>query len=296
MQRKFILKAIVLMTVFSLQLSAQQTLKDTVNETTFSEKKARPVPPWFARRLKVSAGIFIPVNNTKIKVGNESGSFGNTIDFEDDLGFEKSTGTFLGEVQWRASRRSRFDLSYFYFNRNSSYQLQKTIEFGENTYPVDAHVNSYFKTGIYRFTYGYAFLVNPKYELGVMIGAHVLLTDVGIRLAGETAQVGYKGKFDFMAPLPDFGLWGGYVIADKWAFNGSVSYLSLKIDNISGKIISYNLSFMYEALPNLDLSLGYSGLNFTLDVVKDNLAGYLKWGYNGPLLTASYCFGKKKTF
>jgi hypothetical protein len=299
MRRKFTLKPMLLtaLLTFSIQLSAQETSKDTINETSVnSEKKAKPVPPWFARRIKVSAGLFIPVNNTKIEVGNESGSFGNIIDFEDDLGFEKSTSTFLGEFQWRASRRSRFDLSYFYFSRNSSHQLQRTIEFGEHTYPVDAEVNSYFKTAIYRFTYGYAFLVNPKYELGVMIGAHILKTDVGISLKGETAQVGYKDDFGFTAPLPDFGIWGGYAISDRFAFNGSVSYLALKIDNVSGKIISYNLSFMYKALENLDVSMGYTGLNFKVDVVKDNLAGYLKWGYNGPMLTASYCFGKKKPF
>lgn len=53
---------------------------------------------------------------------------------------------------------------------------------------------------------------------------------------------------------------------------------------------------MYEVIPNLDLALGYTGLNFKVDVEKERLQGYFKWGYNGPSLTVSYSFGKKKPF
>lgn len=259
-------------------------------------KRPKPVPPWFARRIKVTAGLFIPVNNTKIEVGNQSGTFGTTIDFEDDLGFRKSSSTFLSDIQWRASRRSRFDLSFFHLERTTSYQLKKEIEFGDHTYPVDASVNSFFENNIYRFSYGYAFLLNPKYELGLMIGAHILRSNVGISLIGATAQLGYKDDFDFTAPLPDLGIWGGYAFTDKLALTGNVSYLSLKINDVSGKIISYNLSVMYEVIPNLDLALGYTGLNFDVDVQKKRLQGYFKWGYNGPSLTVSYAFGKRHPF
>lgn len=265
-------------------------------EELFLYKKPKPVPPWFVRRIKVSAGGVFPINNTKIEVGNQSGTFGTELDFENDLGFNKSTTTFLSDIQWRASRRSRFDLSYFYLNRNTSYQLQKTIEFGDHTYPVDASVNSFFKTNIYRFSYGYAFFLDPKYEFGLMIGAHVLKTEVGIGLLGATAEIGYRDDFDFTAPLPDAGIWGGYAVSDKFAVTGNLSYLSLKINDISGKIISYNLSIIYNVVPNLEVAAGYTGLNFTVDVQKERLQGYFKWGYNGPFISASYSFGKKKPF
>lgn len=266
------------------------------NTEDYLYKSPKPVPPWFARRLKVSAGLFIPVNNTKIEVGSQNGEFGTTVDFEDDLGFRKSSSTFLADIQWRASRRSRFDLSFFHLERTTSYQLKKEIEFGDHVYPVDASVNSFFENTIYRFSYGYALLLDPKYELGLMIGAHILRSNVGISLVGATAELGYKDDFDFTAPLPDVGIWGGYAFTDKLALTGNVSYLSLKINDISGKIISYNLSVMYEVLPNFDVAVGYTGLNFNVDVEKERLQGYFKWGYNGPSLTVSYSFGKKKPF
>ena len=66
----------------------------------------KPSPPWWVERFKVTAGMFFPVNNTSVKVGSPDGEFGTTIDFEDNLGFSKHTFTFLGDFQWRASRRS----------------------------------------------------------------------------------------------------------------------------------------------------------------------------------------------
>lgn len=259
-------------------------------------KRPKPTPPWFVRRFKLTAGAFFPVNNTKIEIGNSDGSKGTEIDFEDDLGFKKSTITFLGNFQWRASRRSRFDLGYFHLDRTTSRTLQKTIEFGDHTYPVNATVSSYFKVDIYQFSYGYAFLLGPKYELGLQIGIHTLGTGVGINLIGETAGVGYNDKFDFTAPLPDIGIWGGYAFTDKLALNGNVNYFSIKVNDFTGKIVSYNLSFMYQVIPDLSLALGYTGMNFTVDVVKTRMEGFLKWGYNGPTITASYSFGKRKPF
>lgn len=93
-------------------------------------------------------------------------------------------------------------------------------------------------------------------------------SDVGINFAGNTASIGYNDSFGFTAPLPDIRIWGGYAFTDKFALNGNISYLSVKIDNISGKIVSYNISLMYEVVKNLDLSLGSTGLNFIIDTHK----------------------------
>lgn len=279
-----------------VQEDQNSILTDNTTDDLNLYKKPKPTPPWFVRRFKLTAGAFFPVNNTKIEVGNRDGSFGTEIDFEDDLGFKKSTVTFLGNFQWRASRRSRFDLGFFHLDRTTTKQLQKTIEFGDNTYPVNATVSSYFKVDIYQFSYGYAFFLGPKYELGLQLGVHTLATGVGINLLGETAGVGYNDKFDFTAPLPDIGIWGGYAFTDKLALNGNVNYFSIKVNDIDGKIVSYNLSMMYQVIPDLSLALGYTGMNFTVDVVKTRTEGFLKWGYNGPTITASYAFGKRKPF
>ncbi len=257
-------------------------------------EKPKATAPWFVQRFKVAAGAFVPVNNTQIEVGSQDGSFGTTIDFENDLGYSKTTGTFLGDAQWRISRRSRLDFSYYHINRNSSHRLERDIEFEDKVYPVNAAAKSYFNTDIFRLSYGYALFSRPRFEAGLLVGVHVVRASVGLSATGTTGNIDLKSDFGFTAPLPDLGIWGGYVIAPRWSINGEVSYLSLKVDNVDGRLINYNIGVMYEVLKNFTLTLGYTGLNFRVDVDKDKYKGFFKWGYNGPSLVAAFAFGKKK--
>ena len=249
--------------------------------------------PWFVSRFKLSAGLFVAVNNTDVRVENATGTKGTNIDFENDLGFNRGIGTFLADAQWRASRRSRFDLSYYGIHRTAFYTLKKDIDFGDHTYAVDSRVNAFFNTDIYRFSYGYALLSKPRYEAGLLIGAHVIGAGVGIGISGANVN-SYSDAFSFTAPLPDVGVWGGYAINSRWAVNGEFSYLSLTVDNTKGRILSGYLNVTYRLPLLFEVSLGYTGFNFDVNTVRKNLSGDFKWSYNGPSLTGSYSFGKKK--
>jgi len=249
--------------------------------------------PWFVQRFKVSAGLFIPVNNTNIQVGLTGTVRGTEIDFEDDLGFNKTSVTFLGDLQWRASRRSRFDFSYYFINRKSTHTLDRDLIFGEDTFHVNNEVSSFFNTPIFRISYGYALLARPKFEAGLLVGVHVVGTKVGMSLSGAVSGE-RSTDFNVTAPLPDFGIWGGYEFSKHFALNAEADYFALTINDITGKIVAYDISLTYRILESFRVALGYSGLDCKVDAVKDNLTGNFKWGYNGPVITATYTFGRKK--
>ena len=97
-----------------------------------------------------------------------------------------------------------------------------------------------------------------------------------------------------LPPLPDLGTWGGYAITDQWAVNGAFNYFSLAIDNIDGRILSYHAGVTYRVLKSLSARLGYTGLNFKVNVTKERSRGDIRWGCNGPVLTVNYSFGKNK--
>lgn len=273
------------------EISAETTLPTTQN-TTENVQDVNPDDfPWHARRFKATAGAFFPVNNTEIEVGPNNGNPGTKIDLEKDLGFSKSSVSFMGTFEWRISRRSRLGFEYFALNRSSSKTLEKDITFGEHTYNVNSRVTASFDVQIARISYGYAFLSKPKYEVGVLIGTHVLFTDLGLRLDANQASLRYDDNFNFTAPLPDVGLWGEFVLGKRFGLYVNANYLALKIDDIDGRIISYNVSLLYNVHKNFSLTAGYTGLNFKIDAVEDKLNGFLKWGYNGPTLAATYSFG-----
>ena len=255
-----------------------------------TEKK---IAPWYVERFKVSAGFFLPVNNTSIQVSAKGGAAGTDIDFEKDLGYKSDQLTFLANFQWRISRKSRLNLNYYNIPRNTTHTLQRDITFNDKTYNVNTTVSSFFNTAIYQVSYGYAILAKPKYELGLMIGTHLVGAKVGIAVTGAGGAAAKSSDFRFTAPLPDLGLWGGYAFSDRFAVNLDIDYLSLTIGNISGSIFAYSLLFTYRLVDKLDIGLGYNGLNFNITANKNNAEGKLNWGYNGPALGVTYSFGNK---
>jgi uncharacterized protein involved in high-affinity Fe2+ transport len=281
-------------------VSTENSIKDKNDFSKFPEEsfamdgKSKRDVPWFVERFKIAAGYYFVVNNTNVSVGNNNGMIGTDIDFENDLGLQKNSSSFFGNIQWRSTSRSRFDLSYYGLNRKSTYTIKKTFDFGDNTYNINTTINAFFNTDIYRFSYGYAILSKPKYELGLLIGAHIVRTGVGIGVNSTNVNLVYKDDFGFTAPLPDFGLWGGYAISDRFAMNAEFDYLQIEVNGIKGRILGYNFSADYRVLKQFDLSLGYTGLNFSVDAIRDNSNGHLRWGNNGPSLKAVYSFGNKK--
>ncbi len=262
-------------------------------QDSLGHKKPARVVPWFVERFRISAGAFVPINNTNIQVGVKGGLAGTDIDFEKDLGFSKSAFTFLANAQWRVSSRSRINLNYYNIPRSSTHTLQKDITFRDSTYPVNATVNSFFNTAIYQFSYGYSILSKPTYEVGILVGAHIVGGKAGIGLATQNASLARSTNFGFTAPLPDIGLWGGYAFTNKLGVTLDIDYLSLTVNNITGSIFAYNLLFLYRVADKLDISLGYTGLNFKVTDDGKNASGTFKWGYNGPALGLSYSFGKR---
>ncbi|MEZ0184254.1 hypothetical protein AB9T89_18550 [Flavobacterium oncorhynchi] len=276
------------------QIVADASIKDTLTtvQNNFDDLQDYADDlPWHARRFKFTAGAFFPINNTQVEVGTNNGNFGNMIDFEKDLGFNKSSESFTAAFEWRISRRSRLGSEYFYLNRKSTKVLQKEIEFGDHTYPVDARVSAFLDNQIIRVYYGYAFISKPKYEIGALIGAHVMLVDVGLSLEGQTQQLSYNDDFGVTAPLPDIGLWGEFVLGKKVGLYANFNYFAIKINDIDGRILSYNLSVLYNVYKNFSLTAGYTGLNIRVDAEKERLNGFFKWGYNGPTIAATYSFG-----
>jgi len=269
----------------------QQGFSQSAKEEMKKELKA----PWFVEKYRASIGGFIPVSNTNLQVSatGANHTIGTDIDFEDDLGFNRTSETFLADFQYSLTRRSRFDLSYTQLNRTATKTLQKDIIFDEDTFHVNNQTAAFFNTGIYRFSYGYSIITNTKFEIGLLFGFHILHANAGLSSVGNSANLALSKDFGFTAPLPDFGIWGGYAFSDRWSVNGEFDYFSIKIGDIKGEIVGAQLGVTFRAYKKLDIIAGYSGFHFNVNVSKPHAYGSLSWGYSGPSLAVSYSFGKK---
>ncbi len=277
--------------LFTLTLLAV-TATPLFSQTKDSTASPQIVLPWFVERFKISAGAFYVVNNTNVRLELKD-AMGTDMQLEKDLGMSREVTTFLANIQWQISRRSHLGLNYYNIHRNASHVLQKDIIVEDNVYPVNSSVTSFFNTAIYQFSYGYSIFSKPTFEAGLLIGAHLLHTNTGISLDGTNTGVDVQNNFGFTAPLPDLGIWGSWALNKRFAINSNISYFALTLNNKSGRLLAYTLNLTYKLVKQLDLTLGYTGLDFKVDVIRPDVSGFFKWGYNGPLLMANFSFGKK---
>jgi hypothetical protein len=280
---------------------SNQTQWNTENEIEYSlkekdttkSKEMRDVP-WFVNRYQVSFGFYGGFNNTNIQLNSKDGEIGTEVDFENDLGYDSYTSSIFADFQWRSSSRSRFVLSYYNLRRDTSYTIDEEFDFGDNTYPIDAEINSYFNTSVFRFSYGYAILSKPKYEVGLSIGTHLIDMEFGIGLVTDDIDAQVSDSADVTAPLPDFGIWGGYAFSDKFAVNGEFDFFAVEIENIDGEILNYNISATYKASTHFNITAGINSLNTYIDITGKRADAEIDWGNNGISLRVAYVFGKKK--
>ena len=156
-------------------------------------------PEKFALRLGAFA---ISDVDTRMSLTTKGGQSGTLIDFAHMLGGETSSTIFRADADWYISGPHRVEGSWYDINLTGSRTISEEIHFGDQTYPINAQINSHFRTKIYKLSYGYTWNKGRKHELTGLIGAHIMSFDTGLELAGH----GSAQSFSVTAPLPAFGL------------------------------------------------------------------------------------------
>src|SRR5512134_745402 len=112
-------------------------------------------------RAGIMVGAFITDRQSTTRLDSDDGS-GTEIDLEDDLGLESSTNVArLGGYVW-LGRRHRLDGAYFNLNRESTFPIQETIDFGDQTFTINTSIETESKLSIIKADYTYAVLAKDR--------------------------------------------------------------------------------------------------------------------------------------
>ncbi|HUO67380.1 MAG TPA: hypothetical protein VMV37_07580, partial [Gammaproteobacteria bacterium] len=121
-----------------------------------------------AERGSVMLAAFNTGRNTDARLdSNTRSGSGTDIDLEDDLGLERyMTVARLSGYLW-ITERQRIDFSLFDLSREASKTLQKDIVLGDQTFTVDADVDTLNELKIYKVDYTFAALNRDHGFLGI---------------------------------------------------------------------------------------------------------------------------------
>jgi hypothetical protein len=235
-------------------------------------------------RFSLTAGASAADFETNARIDSEvTGGTGTDIALERDLGLEDSRTLQRFGVQWQPFRRHELAASYFSAPRSGFAQIDRRIQFGDQTYPVQAVVRTELDLDYASATYTYWVRRSERDGIGISIGAAMLSFDARV-VADSNGTVPVSEQVNTDVPVALAGLQGRVALMNRLHLEGNVSTLPrVTIEGYSGDALTANARLEYRPLPWLGIGAAYSYFRLNVDVAQtDELHGALNMTIRGP--------------
>lgn len=237
-------------------------------------------------KFRLSLGWFNPQAETTIRLDASNSDLGTTIRLEDDVGLSKGNGLFRADGFYRFKNRHRVDFGYYDFDRSGTQTISAVINFGDEVFPIDALVNSFFDIEIIKISYTYLIIAKPNMTVGASIGFNI--SDVTFGLSAETMPIARTSGASI--PLPVLGLNGTYHLGSNFWLEAHVQYFYIDLGTFDGSIFDARVAVNYRIKNNFGIGIGYNV--FTIKATKENpdFTGRFKLNFDGVQVFASVFF------
>jgi len=241
----------------------------------------------------LSIGTNISLFDTDISINDSS------IDLENDLNYDRQTNASWVSGWYRVGDNHRIKLTYLPIKRSSFLESKKDITINDTTIKAGAFISSNTRSDIIDFSYIYSLHKSPQFEVGFSAGIYWLLNTTKTVAAGEIQaadadQPVFKSDYftqqKLQAPMPLFGLTADYEFANNWRTNASLRYLSLQVNDISGKILSADIAIEYYFNNNWGIGASIAAFNLDAKSVGIITTTTLGWSLNGAQIYAIFKF------
>ncbi len=241
----------------------------------------------FDDRVSLKVEAYFAGVGSHARIGTASGSLGTDIDFEQQLGLDDNQILPAFELGWRIDDDWVLQGQYYGLSRRASAALDRELTVGETTYPVSARVGAGFDSDVYRFTINNLVFQRNRFELGLGVGLHA--TDFNVFVEGQGSVGSLESSLrreqrSIFAPLPTIGAIGQWEPLPRVTFFGRIDWLSLTVDDYSGRLINAEASASYSLHRYFDLGVSYRFVDYELKVRRPSWTGEVDYQFSGPAL------------
>jgi len=238
------------------------------------------------QRFQFALGAYVPQLDTQLRVDRADGLAGTKLSFEQNLGMRDTAILPTFSFAWRFARKHKFGVSYFELNRSGSEVTQTEIRIGDKVFNVDLPVSSFFDVEVRSASYHYSVLFDAKKELALSVGLSVQRMTFGTQGNLGGGQF-IEERSELTAPLPTFGISGGYAFTDKWIFRGAIGVFAISLDwedadNFGGTIIDFNATLFYVPFKHYRFGIAYTHFDVDVDWTKRGKNTAINYDYKGP--------------
>ena len=258
---------------------------------------AQERPAWrddtLGKRFLLGVGPFWARLDTQVRLDSSSGQIGTVIDFESTLGMDENDVLPLLLGYYRFAKKHRLSFAHFRLNRNGEVVSDVPIRFGDQIFPANLPLSSYFDVKVTALSYSYSLIHDEKMELAFNVGLQ--FQDIEMGISGNLGPGIISEDTDIVAPLPTFGGSFNYAFNEKWVFTSSLGVFAIELDlgddtEFDGSIVQLNVGVTYNAFKNVGFALQYNYFRVDVDVEDPDWTGFLKYEYRGPVLGVAVYF------
>jgi hypothetical protein len=240
-------------------------------------------------KVTLMLGAFLPAFRSSMKVDNDR-TAGDRFSLNDDLGVDdKTSGGWFG-AEWRFAPRHRIGFTYSRFTLRGERDLNRTLQIGDEDFPVGAHLSSQMRLELVPITYSYSLLKRERDELAFTAGLH--WSRLSFRVEGSASLASRDGSRDATAsanlPLPLFGLRYDYNFTERWSAGGTIAVFALSygedVTNYKGGLISARLHGEYRFSRRFGVGAALDSFKVRVDADQEHWKGGLDYRYWGPQL------------
>jgi hypothetical protein len=257
--------------------------------STVHAEEAIPVNPALHDRFYIGIGAFRPKTSTSAQFDSTRLGVGTDVDFEKMLGMQTQATTPELFARYRFSDRWRVAAEYFEVNRRGTRTLDRDVQWGDVTFPVNAEVDSRFDFSDLRVSVEYSVFRTTDKEFGVGFGIHA--AGYRVSLSGTANTASYQTETgSVLAPLPVLSAYGLVALTDDWAVGGHLDWLSLSYGPYDGSVSSMGVDLRYQPFRHVGFSLGYRSLFIALTYTTPESTLKFNQMFQGPLFTVNFSF------
>jgi len=243
------------------------------------------------KRFYLAGGAFFPKLDTVVQVDGSQGNAGTAIDFESTLGMDRSASLPIFRGHYRFNKKHRVDFGYFDLDRSGLDVSDVQIRVGDETFPANFPLSSFFDVKVFDLAYGYTVLHTAKADLELSVGLSIQEISTGVR---DDMQNILSAETDVTAPLPTFGASGIFAFTEKLVLHARAGFFAVELDlgdnNFDGRIIDVELSLFHYTFKNVGFGAGYVFFDVDVNYTDDLFKVSTDYQYRGPMALINVYF------
>jgi len=208
------------------------------------------------------------------------GSQGRSSEFDlEDIGAERSKGTFWGEATWRFASRHRLGLQVFTSRRQNTHAISENLVIEDRDIPVNTVLTTESESTFFVANYQYSFIKSENLEISGLFGLYT--AQLRFRFGATQPLVDIDRKAT--APVPVLGAGISYYVSPRWTVSGFGEGLKVKSGDLDGWVLNAGVSTDYMFTRHFGVGIGYNITSLRVDVAESDFNGRITWTTQGAI-------------